>query len=126
LRRTLAGDELVFKLTATNAGNIELLSVTITSDIGTLTCAAGNGVTLQPGASLACTATYVVTQEDLDRGTVTDAATATAGLAEWTGIILVSQSDSETAAADQKPALNFDFTANDTLLTSPGAIAPHC
>jgi hypothetical protein len=115
----LAGDKVVFTITATNTGNIELLDVNVTSDIGTLTCA--DGVTLQPLGTLVCSVTYTVTQDDIDSGSVTNTATATAGLSEWTGIGPLTRTDDASAAADQTPALDFDFTANDTLLTSPGA-----
>lgn len=73
------GDTVVYSFTATNTGNVTLTGVEIADPLAGLaeleyTWPADPGV-LAPGASVAATATYVLTQADLDAGGVTNTAT---------------------------------------------------
>ncbi len=70
------GDQVTYTFTVTNAGNVTLHTVSVTDPkAGATTCAA---TTLAPHASTACTATatYTVTQADVDHGSVDNTATA--------------------------------------------------
>ena len=72
------GDALTYDYVVTNTGNITLTApISISDDkIASVSCpSVGAGVT--PGATLTCTATYLVTQADIDAGSVTNNATAT-------------------------------------------------
>ncbi|MQY13489.1 hypothetical protein SRB5_36370 [Streptomyces sp. RB5] len=76
------GDVITYHFTVRNTGRTTLDNVTVTdsafSGTGvppTATCLNGP---LPPGASTDCTATYVVTQADIDAGTITNLAHATA------------------------------------------------
>jgi uncharacterized repeat protein (TIGR01451 family) len=89
-------DVVSYSYEITNSGNVTLAGpFTVEDDvIGTLTdCAAGP---LAPGASVTCTATYTITQADLDRGYVTNSAYATDGTT-------TSEPDEETATFNNLP-----------------------
>ena len=70
------GDKITYTFTVTNVGNVTLHAVSVTDPkAGATTCAA---TTLAPQASTTCTATatYTVTQADVDHGSVDNTATA--------------------------------------------------
>ena len=59
----------------TNTGNVTLAGpFTVTDDKATVTCPAT--AASRRGASITCTASYTITQADLDAGSVTNTATA--------------------------------------------------
>ena len=77
------GETLHYSFLVTNTGNVTLAPVTIDDTEFTghgtrpvVTCPAG-AADLAPAASVTCTATYAVTQADVDAGSVTNTATAT-------------------------------------------------
>ncbi|MBH0130282.1 DUF11 domain-containing protein [Salinibacterium sp. NK8237] len=75
----VAGDVVTWSLTLTNSGNVTLTSVSVTDSLpgvsavtyGTWPSTAG---TLAPGQSVSATATYVLTQADIDAGAVSNTA----------------------------------------------------
>ncbi|WP_307218642.1 hypothetical protein [Microbacterium sp. SORGH_AS_0888] len=76
------GDTITYTFTLTNTGNVTITNPSIsetefsgTGDAPVIECAATTS--LAPGESLVCTATYVVTQADVDAGGVTNVATGT-------------------------------------------------
>jgi uncharacterized repeat protein (TIGR01451 family) len=74
------GDTIAYSYLVTNTGNVTLTSVAVDdSALGPVTCPAPASSGLAPGAAETCTAnaTYTVTQADVDRGAVSDTATAT-------------------------------------------------
>ncbi|MGD2205129.1 DUF7507 domain-containing protein, partial [Microbacterium maritypicum] len=80
---TSAGQTIGYSFLVTNTGNVTLTDVSVdeTAFTGTgtapvVTCPAG-AASLAPGADVTCTASYVVTQADLDSGGVSNTATAT-------------------------------------------------
>ncbi|WP_104089838.1 DUF11 domain-containing protein [Arthrobacter sp. GMC3] len=76
------GDSATFDFKVTNTGEIPLDSLALTEDSfsgsGALSAISCPTTTLPPGAWTTCHATYVVTQQDVDAGFVTNTATATA------------------------------------------------
>jgi uncharacterized repeat protein (TIGR01451 family) len=73
-----AGDVLTYTIVATNTGNVSLSDVSV-SDPGVtgLTCSPSIPVaTLAPGAKVTCTGTRVVTQSEVDSGSVSNTANA--------------------------------------------------
>ncbi|MGG1909563.1 hypothetical protein AB1285_21630, partial [Microbacterium sp. NRRL B-14842] len=77
------GQEVTYSFVVTNSGNVTLTDVVVNegafSGTGTLSaidCPAGTA-SMAPGAQLVCTASYVLTQADIDAGQVTNSATAT-------------------------------------------------
>lgn len=71
------GDEIMYNFSVYNTGNVELTNVYITDPMVGLVLS-GGPITLAPGASDVdeFTGVYVVTQEDMDAGNVTNQATA--------------------------------------------------
>ncbi|MDO9456907.1 hypothetical protein, partial [Nocardioides sp.] len=70
-----AGDTITYTYSVTNTGSTTLVGLVVADGIpGTPVCAA---TTLAPGATTTCTATYTITQADIDAGQVTNPATAT-------------------------------------------------
>jgi uncharacterized repeat protein (TIGR01451 family) len=73
------GDTITYHFTATNTGNVTLTNVTITDPLPGLSALdytwPGTPGTLLPGQVVAATATYQLTQADLDAGHLTNAAT---------------------------------------------------
>ena len=77
------GETLHYSFVVTNTGNVTLTNVSVAETAFTgsgtapaITCPAG-AASLAPGAQITCTATYVVTQADVDAGKITNTATAT-------------------------------------------------
>jgi hypothetical protein len=72
-------DTLTYSFVATNIGNQTLTTVTIVDPLpglSDLVCAPGQPATLDPSDTLECTATYVVTQADIEAGEIHNTATA--------------------------------------------------
>ena len=69
------GDTIAYTFLVTNTGNVTLTAVGVTDPkVGTVSCPL---TTLAPGASTTCTATYALTQADVNAGVVNNTATAT-------------------------------------------------
>ena len=112
----VAGQTLNYTFTATNTGNVTLTNVVIaetsftgSGSMSALTCVPPQPATLAPGAVLTCTAAYVVTQADVDAGSVDNTATATG--TPPTGPD-VTDTDDATVPATQAPAVTIDKTAS--------------
>ncbi len=75
------GDTVEYSFVATNSGNVTLTGVTITDPLPGLSALTftwpGTPGTLLPGQTAPATATYVLTQADVDAGSVVNTATAT-------------------------------------------------
>ncbi|SFL45773.1 conserved repeat domain-containing protein [Loktanella salsilacus] len=101
------GDVLDYRFDVTNTGNVTLtdaitiVDARITDAGGTISCPSGP---LAPLARTSCTASYAVTQADIDAGSVTNTALAQSGA-------VVSAPSSVTVQAQQTPALEMVKTA---------------
>ena len=105
------GQVIGYSFLVTNSGNVSLAGpVTITDDKATdEACPNVNTVGdldgfLDPGELITCTASYTITQADLNAGSVTNVAQAHAGGTD-------SNTDTETVTAVQSPALTLVKTA---------------
>ena len=105
------GDVITYSFLVTNNGNVSLAGpVTVTDDKTTneacppVSTVGNLNSTLDPGESITCTASYTITQADLNNGSVTNVATAHAGGTD-------SNQDTETVTAVQDRELTLDKTA---------------
>ncbi|WP_431876107.1 DUF7507 domain-containing protein [Micromonospora marina] len=127
---TSAGQKVEYRFAVTNTGGVSLSGITVTdtqsppssnANLGPITCA---DTTLAPGASTTCTATYTVSQADLDHGSLTDSATATG--TPPTGPAVVSDpSDLTIPRAEVTASISVDKTSTTTVITAPGQQVPY-
>jgi uncharacterized repeat protein (TIGR01451 family) len=101
------GQQVTYRFEVTNTGNVTIHGIAIDetafSGTGSLSAIDCPVTTLAPGASTECTATYTVTQADIDAGKVTNTATATGTSPSGAGV--TSPPDSATVPASQVPEL---------------------
>jgi uncharacterized repeat protein (TIGR01451 family) len=115
------GDTVDYSFLVTNTGNVSVTGIGIkegtfsgTGTLSTITCPAS---TLAAGDDETCTASYDVTQADLDAGTVKNTATATGKAGAAT---VSSAASSATVTATQNPALSLTKSADPTTVTAAG------
>lgn len=101
--RTDAGDEITYTFTVVNDGDVNLVNVEITDpliDEDDISCD-GNAThiisALASGETKTCTATYIITQPNIDAGFVSNTASAASGTA--------TDTDTITTTFTQEPSL---------------------
>jgi hypothetical protein len=104
---------ITYTYTVTNTGNVTLTPSITDNRVGTVGCPGA----LAPGASFNCTGTYSVTQADIDAGSITNQATASAIFA---GQTVSSASQSITVLTFVGPRIKLQVTPNPTTYTSAG------
>jgi len=112
------GDLIPYSYLVTNSGNVTITNaISVTDDRivapNSVSCPALPPGGLVPGGSITCTATHVVSQADLDAGSVVNTATATDGTT-------VSPPDTVTVDGTQAPALAMVKTASPTAVATVG------
>ncbi|NOR49395.1 MAG: DUF11 domain-containing protein, partial [Methanosarcinaceae archaeon] len=103
-------DTLNYTFNVTNDGNVNLTSVNVTDPmpgLSDITCVATN---LVPGELTTCTATYVVTQADVDAGWINNTATATGTPPIGEN---VTDTDDEAVNIPQDPSINLTKTMSE-------------
>ena len=106
------GDVIAYSYLLTNSGNVTLSGpFTVTDDKAIDEACPATPTSLAPGESVTCTASYTISQADLDAGSVTNVA---AGHGFWGTTPVDSNTDSETVTATQSPALSLVKTATPT------------
>ena len=111
------GQVIAYTYTVTNAGTAAFTApVTIADDKTTVTCPS---TLLAPGASETCTATYTITQADLDAGHVTNHAIAST---VYNGNPVTSNPATTTVTAVKSPAISLTKTANPTTYDHVGQV----
>ncbi len=101
-----AGDTIDYTFVVTNTGNVTLTGITVDDPlVGTVDCPT---TTLAPTESTTCTATYTLTQADVDAGVVDNSATVTGTDPNDTDV-----TDVDTASVDipAEPAIALDKQA---------------
>jgi uncharacterized repeat protein (TIGR01451 family) len=108
------GDVLTYSYIVRNSGNVTLTSaITVTDDKTTVTCPTMPVGGLNPTATLSCSATYTVTQADIDAGAVINSAFATSGS-------ITSSTDQVTVPAVQTPGMTAIKNATAVAFTQIG------
>ena len=128
----VTGNPITYTMTGRNTGAITLHHVRIADakvGLSSLTCTPALDAELAPGASMACTGTYVATQADIDAGSITNLAEITGldphdNVISATGATIVTTSSkaeaafTKTAAPSDHVALGdevrYRFTATNT------------
>jgi hypothetical protein len=137
-----AGQTIGYNYLVTNSGNATLNNVSVSDNKNAVSCPSS---TLSKGASETCTGTYVVTQADVDSGSVTNTASASANgpenisVSSSPAIVTVvassatssfnvtesspSQSPSGYGAAGEAVTFNYDVTNTGTTTLHDIAVA---
>ncbi|SEV91177.1 conserved repeat domain-containing protein [Cognatiyoonia koreensis] len=105
---TAADDELVYEYILRNEGNVALANVDLSDDKVSVTCPS---TTIPATGQITCTSgTYIVTQDDINAGEVTNVATATSTTAA--GSTVDDATDTLVVPVDQSPSLSIDKSAS--------------
>jgi uncharacterized repeat protein (TIGR01451 family) len=98
------GDVIDYTFTVTNTGNVTLDSIVVSDPLPGLSEITCGSTSLSPGISTDCSASYTLTQADLDAGAVINTATAEGTDPNST---VVSDVASESVAISQAPGIDF-------------------
>ncbi|WP_154673979.1 DUF7507 domain-containing protein [Nakamurella lactea] len=102
------GETVTYSFAVTNAGNVPLSTVGVTdSKVGAVACPVS---TLAPLARTTCTATYTVTQADVDAGVVHNSATAH-GTPPVGGPVVSDPATADVPTTGAMPAITLTKTA---------------
>jgi hypothetical protein len=108
------GTLITYFYDVTNEGNVTLSPVSVTDSRGLrVSCPHGQ---LFPGQDMTCTATYVTSTADVNRGSISNTGTATG----FAGGHRVTDDSSLTIDAVQSPGVTIDKTASVTSFSQPG------
>jgi uncharacterized repeat protein (TIGR01451 family) len=121
---TAAGQLVTYAFVVTNTGTLALSNVSVsdaftsggTGSMSAITCQAA---TLAPGASTTCTATYVVSQADVDAGQVTNTAVAS-GTPPGNTTLTTSPPSTATVTAVAAPGLSVVKSASEASVSQVG------
>ncbi len=113
-----AGDVINYDYALKNTSNVTLSGpFTVSDDRASVQCTPA--ATLSPNDTLACKASYTITQPDLDAGSVTNIAV---GHATSGGKTINSNPAQATATASQSPALSLTKNADPSTYSKPGDV----
>ncbi|MCP3855636.1 MAG: DUF11 domain-containing protein, partial [Actinomycetia bacterium] len=96
------GDTLTYTYDVTNDGTVTLSGVTVTDPLPSLSAITCPVTTLAPGVSMGCTATYLVTQSDIDAGEITSTGNATGSAPDGADVVAT---DPHAVSLDPIPGL---------------------
>ncbi|GIG62893.1 hypothetical protein Lfu02_72650 [Longispora fulva] len=124
-----AGETVTYSFTVTNTGNVTLTNVTVTETVfaGTGTAPVPScppaAASMLPGAQVVCTATYQVTQADVDSGSVQNSATASG--TPPTGPAVTSPPGGATLTVPSTPSLAVEKSASPNSVTAVGQLVTY-
>jgi uncharacterized repeat protein (TIGR01451 family) len=121
-----AGDVITYSFVITNTGNVTLSGVDVnegaftgTGTMSAVTCPPA-AASLTPGDQVTCTATYTVTQADVDAGNLTNSATAIGTPPGGVPDSVTSPPSTVVVPATAQPALTVKKTASPTTFSKVG------
>ncbi len=122
------GTTIHYSFVVTNTGNVTLTNVAVNDSQTAPASALASGpscpsTTLAPNAFETCTATYVVTQADLDNGSIADSATSSGQ--PPSGPPISSPPSGVTVKATQHPAISILTTAGLAYYSKSGTLIPY-
>ena len=124
-----AGQEITYSFLVTNTGNVTITDPSVTDtefsgsgELSPVTCPTGP---LAPGDDVTCTATYTVTQEDVDAGGITNVATATGSVPDGSDPIEPTPSNQVTVGTDPNPLLEVTKTSDAEEITEEGQVVTY-
>jgi uncharacterized repeat protein (TIGR01451 family) len=123
------GQTITYSFVVTNTGNVTITDPTVvegnfsgSGDLSELACPTTTA--LQPREDITCTATYTVTQADVNSGALTNTATVTSDVPP--GVTPpITPSSTSIVETDPMPALSLMKTANATKATTAGQIVTY-
>ena len=117
-----AGTPVSYNYVVTNTGNVSLHSIVVNDPMPGLSSVICPDSTLDPGQSVTCTASYTTTQADVDRGSITN--TATASGTPPTGPAKTAQA-SVTIPQSQSPSIGLEKSANISSFGAAGTLVTY-
>lgn len=115
------GDTIDYSFTITNTGNVTLTDIEITDTFTTpanpplsISC---SSMTIAPGETITCIASYIVTQADIDNGSIQNVATVNGRTPNHTP---VTSSSSATVNISQIASLSLAKTATPATVSNAG------
>ena len=109
------GELITYTFVVTNTGNVTLTNVTVTDPLPGLSAITCDATTIPVGGFITCTATYAVTQDDIDAGFVYNLATADS---DESG----PDEDDNNEPLPQSPALTVEKSSTTTSLSAPATV----
>ncbi|UYN83220.1 MAG: LPXTG cell wall anchor domain-containing protein [Microcella sp.] len=120
-----AGQPVTYSFHVTNNGNVTIVDIEVlendftgTGTLGDVDCPAS---VLAPNADMICTAAYVVTQDDVDAGVISNSASASGDDPSGESLPAPPTSSVEVEVV-QAPALTLVKTADVTVVKAPGDV----
>ncbi len=120
-----AGEEVTYSFRVINTGNVTLDGIAVqeqdftgSGDLSEVVCPA---TTLAPAAETTCTATYTLTQADVDAGGITNVATAT-GTPPGSDVPVTSPPSETTVGSDPAPGLSIVKTSSPASVAAAGDV----
>lgn len=121
---TRVGEQVTYTMVARNTGTKTLFAADIVDEslpgLSTPSCDFEAPDDLRPGATFTCTATYTVTQEDLDHGRIDNTATLDGYVSGAEAYDYTELTDDATVTADAAPRLDLTKTVDHTTVSAAG------
>jgi gliding motility-associated-like protein/uncharacterized repeat protein (TIGR01451 family) len=108
---SVAGEEIEYTITVTNTGNVTLDDVVVVDELVNLNQNVG---TLAPGENKSLSVSYVVTQSDMDNGSIVNIATVIG--TDPDGNDAPGSEDDVTVVVEQNASISMSKTANKTIV----------
>ncbi len=116
------GEVVTYSFLVTNTGNVTLTAVAVSDPLPGLSAVSCPQITLAPSASTTCTATYTVTQADVDAGSIVNTATASGTPPSGPAVTDV---DSATVTATPAASISVVKSASPNTVSAVGEVVTY-